>query len=278
MIQREIDDNKTREEKIEFLDRFLIYHPVFEIADLYKWLYYGEFGEIEKQEFYTEQTEIVPELQSIIDDLKSEEGKLYPERVWEPLGFSQRYLLIYLTPYAKRDYPLKRLVNLIQRSSAFQGYRMRFKLDWIILKDLITERMPVFTKQEFNDFEDRIGFQQLPDVEPSETYKKAYPYKFRVVSAKLFYEYFPEFVKEPKGFSLLMKMKEEGEPELELPKQESAFVSEDEPAVAQKKHARESHGDFQYDPGYDSHPGSDGSHSEESETEEDTSNFNFDGL
>lgn len=218
MIQREIDDNKTREEKIAFLDQFIQYHPVFEIPDLYKWLYYGEFGEIEKQEFYTDHTEEVPELQSILDDLKSEEGKNYPDRVWEPLGFSQRYLLIYLSPYAQRDYPIKRLVNLIQRSSAFQGYRMRFKLDWIILKDLITEKNPVFTKQEFNDFEDRIQFQQLPDVSFSHTYLGAYPSKFRIVSAKLFYEYFPEFVREPKGFSLLTRMKEEGEPELELPK------------------------------------------------------------
>ncbi|TGL68551.1 hypothetical protein [Leptospira kmetyi] len=258
MIQREIDDNKTREEKIEFLEQYLNYHPVFEIADLYKWLYYGEFGEIEKQEFYSDHTEIVPELQSILDDLKAEEGKPYPERVWEPLGFSQRYLLIYLTPYAKRDYPLKRLVNLIQRSSAFQGYRMRFKLDWIILKDLITERMPVYTKQEFNDFEDRIGFQQLPDVDLSATYKSAYPSSFRVVSAKLFYEYFPEFVREPRGFSLLMKMKEEGEPELELPKQPSSSGAESSSSPLGSSFLKEI---------------------QETELEEGTTeNFNFDGL
>lgn len=233
MIQREIDDNKTREEKIKFLEQYLQYHPVFEIVDLYKWLYYGEFGEVEKQEFYSEQIEVVPELQSILDDLKAEEGKPYSEMVWEPLGFSQRYLLIYLTPYVKRDYPLKRLVNLMQRSSAFQGYRMRFKLDWIILKDIITEKMPVFTKQEFNDFEDRIGFQQLPDVELSNTYKSAYPSSFRVVSAKLFYEYFPEFVKESKGFSLLTRGMGEESSELE-----NSFVSETG-QVVQRKHARE---------------------------------------
>ncbi|ALE38667.1 hypothetical protein KQY10_12340 [Leptospira interrogans] len=236
MIQREIDDNKTREEKIGFLEQYLEYHPVFEIADLYKWLYYGEFGEVEKQEFYSDRTEVVPELQSILDDLKLEEGKPYPDRIWEPLGFSQRYLLVYLRPYTQRDYPLKRLVNLIQRSSAFQGYRMRFKLDWIILKDLITERMPVFNKQEFNDFEDRIGFQQLPDVELSSSYKNAYPASFRVVSAKLFYEYFPEFVKEPKGFSLLTDSKESDESDS---KQKQTFVTESEEPIIQKKHARE---------------------------------------
>ncbi|EMJ96289.1 hypothetical protein [Leptospira alstonii] len=266
MIQREIDDNKTRREKLEVLEQFLQDHPVFEIADLYKWLYSGEFGEVEKQEFYSDQAEVVPELQSILDDLKSEEGKPSPEKVWEPLGFSQRYLLIYLTPYAKRDYPLKRLVNLIQRSAAFQGYRMRFKLDWIILKDLITEKMPVFTKQEFNDFEDQIGFQQLPDVELSNTYKSAYPASFRIVSAKLFYEYFPEFVKEQKGFSLLMKMKEEGEPELEVSQQKQSFVTESEEPIIQKKHAR------------DRHHGHTMEREEETEAIEIPENFNFDGL
>lgn len=239
MIQREIDDNKTREEKIKFLEQYLQYHPVFEVVDLYKWLYYGEFGEVEKQEFYSDQVEVVPELQSILDDLKAEKDRPYPEVVWEPLGFSQRYLLVYLTPYVKRDYPLKRLVNLMQRSSAFQGYRMRFKLDWIILKDIITEKMPVFTKQEFNDFEDRIGFQQLPDVELSNTYKSAYPASFRVVSAKLFYEYFPEFVKEPQGFSLLVEIGGERESELELSKREDGSQADPESQVAQRKHARE---------------------------------------
>ncbi|EKQ90381.1 hypothetical protein LEP1GSC101_2110 [Leptospira borgpetersenii str. UI 09149] len=268
MIQREIDDNKTREEKIKFLEQYLQDHPVFEVVDLYKWLYYGEFGEVEKQEFYSEEIEVVPELQSILNDLKAEEGKSYSERVWEPLGFSQRYLLVYLTPYVKRDYPLKRLVNLMQRSSAFQGYRMRFKLDWIILKDIITEKMPVFTKQEFNDFEDRIGFQQLPDVELSDTYRNAYPASFRVVSAKLFYEYFPEFVKEPQGFSLLTEMGREREPELELSKQEDSFVSETE-QVVQKKHARETKKRTE----------NQGFSTEDEELyEENLENFNFDGL
>ncbi|EMO54877.1 hypothetical protein [Leptospira noguchii] len=264
MIQREIDDNKTKEEKIGFLEQYLEYHPVFEIADLYKWLYYGEFGEAEKQEFYSDRTEVVPELQSILDDLKSEEGKPYPDRIWEPLGFSQRYLLVYLSPYAQRDYPLKRLVNLIQRSSAFQGYRMRFKLDWIILKDLITERMPVFTKQEFNDFEDRIGFQQLPDVEVSGSYKNAYPASFRVVSAKLFYEYFPEFVREPKGFSLLTDVKEDNESDS---KQKQTFVTEAEEPIIQKKHSREGH-----------HVRFDNIEMDEDEVVVIPENFNFDGL
>lgn len=98
MIQREIDDNKTREEKIKFLEQYLQDHPVFEVVDLYKWLYYGEFGEVEKQEFYSEEIEVVPELQSILNDLKAEEGKPYSERVWNRLDFLKDIFLFILLP------------------------------------------------------------------------------------------------------------------------------------------------------------------------------------
>lgn len=100
------------------------------------------------------------------------DNNISPENVWEPLGFSQRYLMVYLTPYYNMEYPLMRVVNLIQRSSAFQGYRMRFKLDWILLKDEIVSRNIGFSKQDFINFEDRIQFHQLPELDFSDTFKK----------------------------------------------------------------------------------------------------------
>ncbi len=203
MIHREIDDNRTREEKIGNLNRFIEAHPIVEIQDLYKWLYYGEFGEVAVQEFYTERKN-APALHSMLEDLRVDAEKdRSPEIVWEPQGFSQRYLMIYLTPYYNLDYPLMRVVNLIQRSSAFQGYRMRFKLDWILLKDEIVSRDLGFTKQDFINFEDRIQFHQLPELDFSDTFKAAYPVAKRIVATKLFFEYFPEFAQEPKGFTLL---------------------------------------------------------------------------
>ncbi|TGK05296.1 hypothetical protein EHO57_01020 [Leptospira langatensis] len=203
MIHKEIDDNRTREEKISSLNRFIELHPLVEIQDLYKWLYYGEFGEIVIQEFYSEK-KTAPVLHSMLEGLRSDSDlDLSPERVWEPLGFSQRYLMIYLTPYYNLEYPLMRVVNLIQRSSAFQGYRMRFKLDWILLKDEIVSRNMGLSKQDFINFEDRIQFHQLPELDFSDTFKTNYPAASCIVATKLFFEYFPEFAQEPKGFTLL---------------------------------------------------------------------------
>lgn len=60
MIHREIDENRTREEKISSLNQFLTGHPNLEIQDFYKWLYFGEFGEIAIQEFFTEKKTLLP--------------------------------------------------------------------------------------------------------------------------------------------------------------------------------------------------------------------------
>ncbi|TGK00896.1 hypothetical protein EHO59_13320 [Leptospira semungkisensis] len=219
MIHKEIDENRTREEKISSLNRFIELHPLVEIQDLYKWLYYGEFGEIVIQEFYSEK-KTAPVLHSMLEGLRSDSDlNLAPERVWEPLGFSQRYLMVYLTPYYNLEYPLMRVVNLIQRSSAFQGYRMRFKLDWILLKDEIVSRNMGFSKQDFINFEDRIQFHQLPELDFSDSFKVNYPATTRIVATKLFFEYFPEFSQEPKGFTLL-----EDEAGSSVPEEEEEIV------------------------------------------------------
>ncbi|EQA36370.1 hypothetical protein LEP1GSC047_2771 [Leptospira inadai serovar Lyme str. 10] len=203
MIHREIDENRTREEKISSLNQFLTGHPNLEIQDFYKWLYFGEFGEIAIQEFFTEKKN-APTLHSMLEGLKADSQlKTIPERVWEPLGFSQRYLMVYLTPYSRLEYPLMRIVNLMQRSSAFQGYRMRFKLDWIMLKDEIVSRDIGFSKQDFINFEDKIQFHQLPELDFTDSFKAYYPASYRIIATKLFFEYFPEFVQEPRGFHLL---------------------------------------------------------------------------
>ncbi|GBF38064.1 hypothetical protein [Leptospira johnsonii] len=219
MIHKEIDENRTREEKIESLNRFLRAHPLAEIQDLYKWLYYGEFGEIAIQEFYTEKKN-APALHSMLEELRFDgDNNISPENVWEPLGFSQRYLMVYLTPYYNMEYPLMRIVNLIQRSSAFQGYRMRFKLDWILLKDEIVSRNIGFSKQDFINFEDRIQFHQLPELDFSDTFRQNYPAAKRIIAGKLFFEYFPEFIGEPRGFTLL-----EDEAGSSVPQEEEEMV------------------------------------------------------
>lgn len=167
-----------------------------EIQDLYKWLYYGEFG-YEEQNAFLKATKGVPKLQQILDEIDVEKGFERPiQRVWEPLGCSHRFVMVYVSPYYLQDCPLLRIVNLMERSPAFRGSRMQFKLDWGIVKEHMLSVSSKWSKEDFYQFEDRIGFHQLPIIDFSEGYLQVHPYKYRVLSQKLFFEYFPEFYDE----------------------------------------------------------------------------------
>ncbi|MCE9500517.1 MAG: hypothetical protein K8R21_08475 [Leptospira sp.] len=183
----------TADQKIFIIDNFLAVHPLAEIQDVYKWLYYGEFGHEEQVGIFAKEKRL-PELQLILDDLKSEiiEENI-PEKVWDPVGFSMRFVMVYLTEYNRRECPLKRLVNLIERSPAFKGSRMQFKLDWGLIKDHLTQPGKNFERQDFYNFEDKIGFYQLPEVSFTLPFLENYPVKYRIVPRKLFFDYFPEF-------------------------------------------------------------------------------------
>lgn len=139
----------------------------------------------------------VPELHVILSEIKKETTmENSPERLWEPLGFSTRFVKVYLTQYYLANCPLKRLVNLVERSPAFRGIRMTFKLDWNILKETVCELRPELTRREFINFEEKINFHHLPDLDFSEKFAEANPFHYRVISQKLFFDYFPEFVDE----------------------------------------------------------------------------------
>jgi hypothetical protein len=186
----------SRTEKIFLASRFLENHPEMEVQDLYKWLYYGEFGE-EEQNALLRAQKAVPMLQEILDHIDTEKDlETGIDRVWDPVGCSHRFVMVYVTPYFRSDCPLVRLVNLMERSPAFRGSRMQFKLDWGLLKEYCLNIKPEWTKEDFYTFEDRIGFHQLPSQDFSLRYLDHHPYKYRVVSQKLFFEYFPEFYDE----------------------------------------------------------------------------------
>ncbi|MBE7411689.1 MAG: hypothetical protein L6Q54_13460 [Leptospiraceae bacterium] len=201
----------TIDEKIYVLDEFIKEHPQSGIQDLYRWLYSGEFGQIDLSGILKGESNI-PQLQKILDDIKSEAiSEDLIKRVWDPVGFSMRFVTVYVTEYYNRECPLKRLVNLIERAPAFQGSRMQFKLDWSFLKDYLTKTVKKFDKQDFYNFEDKIGFYQLPEINFSDVYLSNYPTKYRVVPRKLFLGYFPEFddkhdLKVSKSKSLLGEM------------------------------------------------------------------------
>lgn len=174
----------------KFLDR----HPQLEIQDLYKWLYFGEFG-YEDQNSFLKARKAIPKLQQMLDEIDNEkEMESQIDLVWEPMGCSHRFISVHITPYFNRFCPLVRLVNIMERSPAFRGSRMQFKLDWSLVKEYALSMYPQWTKDDFYQFEDRIGFHQLPSLDFSELYLTQHPYKYRIVSQKLFFEYFPEFM------------------------------------------------------------------------------------
>ncbi|MCC6275263.1 MAG: hypothetical protein IT569_05370, partial [Leptospiraceae bacterium] len=61
----------TIDEKIFVLEEFLREHPLAGIQDLYRWLYSGEFGQVDLSGILKGESKI-PELQRILDDIKSE--------------------------------------------------------------------------------------------------------------------------------------------------------------------------------------------------------------
>jgi hypothetical protein len=195
-MQSERESSLTHKEKLFLITKFTEEHPEAEIQDFYKWLYFGEFG-IEEYNTLMSGKKQIPELHVLLSEIKIETGLDHSaSKLWEPLGVSARFIKVFVSPYFVKDCPIKRLVNLIERSPAFRGARMTFKLDWNMLKDVVTELRPDLTRRDFINFEERINFHQLPELGFTDAFKVANPLHYRVVSQKLFFDYFPEYVDE----------------------------------------------------------------------------------
>jgi len=193
-MQTERDSSLSHKEKLFLINSFAEEHPEAEIQDFYKWLYFGEFG-IEEFNTLISGKKQIPELHVLLAEIKKEATVDHSlSKLWEPLGVSARFVKVFVTPYYLKDCPIKRLVNLIERSPAFRGARMTFKLDWNMLKDVITEVRPDFTRRDFLNFEEKINFHQLPELSFSDAFLAANPYHYRVISQKLFFDYFPEYI------------------------------------------------------------------------------------
>jgi len=186
--------NLSPKEKNFLILDYLEKHPEGTLQDLYKWLFLGEFGVPEKNIFFSG-SKAVPELHSLLAEIKKDSLLPDPCQVlWEPLGISGRFVKVFLTPYYFRDCPLNRLVNLMERSPAYRGSRMTFKLDWNLLKEKILTLGEFWTKRDFIEFEEEVNFHQLPDLPHSEAFLEKNPYAYRVVSQNLFFDYFPEYI------------------------------------------------------------------------------------
>ncbi|TGN20049.1 hypothetical protein [Leptospira idonii] len=193
-MQIEKEPSLSHKEKLFLITKFVEEHPEAEIQDYYKWLYFGEFG-VEEYNTLLAGKKQIPELHVILSEIKQESSlEKAPEQIWEPLGLSARFIKVYVTPYYKKDCPVKRLVNLVERSPAFRGVRMTFKLDWNMMKDVIIELRPDLTRRDFINFEERINFHQLPELSFTDAFNEKNPFYYRVVSQKLFFDYFPEFI------------------------------------------------------------------------------------
>lgn len=165
----------------------------FDLQDLYKWLYYGEFGP-EEQGGYLKQDKKLPELEYLLRDIREESSNpSITDRIWDPMGLSQRFIMVYISAFYKAQLPLKTLVNLLSRAPAFRGTRVHFKLDWSFIKEYLVGTLKRHSKEDFYSFEDRINFHQLPTVEFTQTYFFHNPSHYRVVPRKLFFDFFPEF-------------------------------------------------------------------------------------
>lgn len=182
----------TNEQKIFALKKFMQENSFYELQDIYRWLYYGEFG-FQDQIGYFRKEKGRPELVKILDDIKQESKRTLAEKIWEPMGLSQRFVMVFVSRYHEQLCPLMRLVNLMERSPAFRGTRMQFKLDWAFIKDYIIRNSGRFTRQDFYGFEDRINFHQIPDIPFTDKFKQQRPEKYRIIPRKLFFDFFPEY-------------------------------------------------------------------------------------
>ncbi len=185
----------SSEQRLYSLKKFIGDHPYFELQDLYKWLYYGEFG-FEEQVSYLKKEKGKPELHKILDEIKMEKksDKFIRPIVWKPMGLSFRFVMVFISAYYNAECPVNRLINLMERTPAFQGTRMHFKLDWGFIKEyIIKNHSDRFVKDNFYGFEDRINFHTLPPQEFTFDYLNNNPEKYRVVPRKLFFDFFPEF-------------------------------------------------------------------------------------
>lgn len=184
----------SNEQKTYALQLFIRENPEFELQDLYKWLYYGEFG-AETHNTSIMKLQRSEELNRILYEKKLAEiqTNLKNLSLWKPMGLSVRFVMVNVIPYFFKDCPIMKLVDFLERSPAYRGTRVHFKLDWGFVKEYIIRNSPTFNKQDFYNFEDKVSFHQLPVLSFTANFTKNYLSAYRIVPRKLFFDYFPEF-------------------------------------------------------------------------------------
>lgn len=166
---------------------FLRRYTEIKAADVYRWLWEGEFGPGQ---------DLPPlNIDRLSDDLRL--ARMLPnagqQKVCENLGLAGNMLKVNLVPYVDHGCPFKRLVLLAERVREVEPDLLRFKRDWAFMKTWII-RSAQMSLGELNGFESRIAFHLVPEVSYSEKFVQAYGNGWRIVPRTLFLKYFPEYI------------------------------------------------------------------------------------
>lgn len=166
----------------DFFRRYTEIHA----ADVYRWLWEGEFGPGATGPQLT--------LDRLTDDLRL--ARMFPhkerQKICENLGLAGSMLKVNIVPYVDSGCPFKRLLVMAERVRDVPADPLRFKRDWAFMKAWIL-RSSVLRLEEINNFENRIAFHLTPEVGYSERFLQNYSVGYRVVPKNLFFHHFPEY-------------------------------------------------------------------------------------
>jgi hypothetical protein len=183
---RPVVTKRFTDRRVAIAEDFFFTYPTATPADLYRWLWEGEFGPGAQ----------APELSldRMMDDIRLARirsgGKRFP--IYESLGLNETLLKINIVPYTDAACPLLRLLMLAERTHGMKTDTLRFKKNWQFMKTQIVPGMKI-SVDDMNSFENSIAFHMTPELPYTQEFLKIFGEGYRIVPASLFFSYFPEF-------------------------------------------------------------------------------------
>lgn len=172
------------EDKLRFANWFYKNYSLFEAQDIYSWLWIGEFG-------YHDYP--LNDLNTLMDDII--QAQLKPSKIrklWEPLGISRKFIKINIDIYFEAGYPLKRLLDLVERNKSFINIdKLTFKNSWNLMK-LELDFTQNVKLNDMNLFMEKIPFHMSPYYPFTENFSKEFGNFYRIVPMNDFFFYYPE--------------------------------------------------------------------------------------
>ncbi len=172
------------DEKLKRAEWFYNQYKNFSIQDIYSWLWLGEFGYHEFPD-------------NDLSSLKQEiwKAKLNPSsirKVWEPLGISQKFVKINIDIFFDLGYPLKRLIDLVNKMKEYTTMdKLGFRSAWNLMKVQL-DIMKKVTITDFQVFQENVPFFILPYYPFTEEFEKEFGKYYRIVPLEDFFRFYPE--------------------------------------------------------------------------------------